>query len=239
MNDYPDPGGSAARQLAIDELLLDDAEECGRPRESARVWEAPQCTVVIGRSSKLLDEVRLDECRREGVAVCRRASGGASVVIGPGCLMYSLVLSYELRPHLHMLDHAHRFVMETLRDALKPLAPGVEIQGACDLAVDGRKISGNSVRCRRTHLLYHGTLLYDFPLERIDQLLNHPPREPDYRAHRSHGEFVTNLPIPRATLVAALHRAWPRNSSLPLLADDRISQLLATKYLSPHWLTRH
>ncbi len=35
-----------------------------------------------------------------GIPVLRRASGGAAIVIGPGCLMYALVLSYELRPSL-------------------------------------------------------------------------------------------------------------------------------------------
>ncbi len=37
---------------------------------------------------------------------------------GQGCMMYSLVLSYELRPHLRMLDEAHREVMGRLMESI-------------------------------------------------------------------------------------------------------------------------
>ena len=49
--------------------------------------------VVIGRSSRTADEVDLEYCRAEGIPVLRRCSGGAAVVVGPGCLMYSVVLA--------------------------------------------------------------------------------------------------------------------------------------------------
>ena len=46
--------------------------------------------VVVGRSSRLDEEVHLDACRAAGVPVLRRPSGGAAIVSGPGCLMYAL-----------------------------------------------------------------------------------------------------------------------------------------------------
>ena len=51
------------------------------------------------------------------------------------------------------------------------------------------------------HLLYHGTVLYDFNLELIDECLTMPPRVPDYRASRDHRDFVTNLPLVAAAIV--------------------------------------
>ena len=44
-------------------------------------------------------------------------------------------------------------------------------QGTSDLAIGDLKFSGNSARCRRRWLLYHGTLLYDFPLSLVAQCL--------------------------------------------------------------------
>src|SRR4051812_32394695 len=100
-----------AENLALDEALLDEAEDAGRPQECLRLWESPELAVVLGRSSKVHDEVDQGACEADGVTIGRRSSGGCAVVIGPGCLMYSLVLSYDLRPHLRILEDAHRFVL--------------------------------------------------------------------------------------------------------------------------------
>ena len=42
-------------------------------------------------------------------------------------------------------------------------------------------------------LLLHGTLLHSLDLEMVEACLLHPPREPDYRARRSHRDFITTL----------------------------------------------
>src|SRR5580692_1066670 len=143
--------------LAVDEALLDEAEAAGQPREVLRIWEPAAPLVVVGRSSHVSREVHEEVCRRRGIPILRRTSGGAAIVTGPGCLMYAVVLSYELRPALRSLDAAHSLVMETMASAWAPLVPGVARRGICDLTYRDRKFSGNSVRCRRQHLLYHGT----------------------------------------------------------------------------------
>jgi lipoate-protein ligase A len=73
--------------LALDEALLDEADAAGRPLETLRLWEPRQTFVVVGRSSSLEREVRLDRCRERGLPILRRVSGGAAIVAGPGCLM--------------------------------------------------------------------------------------------------------------------------------------------------------
>ena len=166
------------------------------PHLSYGIWEPKRPLVVIGRSSKIREEVHYDACLAQGVPVLRRASGGAAIVTGPGCLMYGLVLSFQTYPSIRAIDHAHRFVLSTIVAALRTLVPGVEQQGVCDLAFDDHKFSGNSVRSKQKNLLYHGTILYNFPLPLIDRFLSRPPREPDYRRGRPHGTFVANLPAP-------------------------------------------
>ncbi len=173
---------TAAENLALDEALLEEAEAGGGPNETLRLWEPRQTMVVVGRSSRIAAEVRTDACRELGIPVLRRPSGGAAIVTGPGCLMYALVLSYRLRPELRALSRTHQWVLGTLAAALETHVPGVRCCGTSDLAIDGRKFSGNSARCRRGHLLYHGTLLYDFPLRLVGRCLNMPPRTPDYPA---------------------------------------------------------
>lgn len=221
--------------LALDEALLDEAEASGGPREFLRLWEPATPLVVVGRSSRIDAEVRLEACRRHGVPVLRRSSGGAAIVTGPGCLMYAVVLSLEARPALRAIDLAHRFVLDTLVRALAPLAPGVQRRGTSDLAGGFQKFSGNSLRVRRNHLLYHGTLLYDFPLALITDCLALPPRQPDYRAGRDHASFVANLPVSGADLRRALTGAWPIAGSLIDWPCERMSRLAAEKFLHREW----
>jgi len=226
---------TGAENLALDEALLDEAEQRGRPLETLRLWEPLRPMVVVGRSSKLAEEVRLEACRKRGLPVLRRCSGGAAVVTGPGCLMYAVVLSYELRPALRAVDHAHCFVMNTLASALKPLVPDVRYQGISDLAMGERKFSGNSLRCRRDHLLYHGTLLYDFPLELIGACLAAPPRQPDYRRGRAHRSFVTNLPLKVAAIRAALVTVWKATEPCGNWPQETTARLVAEKYSRREW----
>lgn len=217
-----------AENLALDEALLDEAEQTVEPRETLRLWESPQVFVVLGRNSQPA-EVNLAACRKQNVPVLRRSSGGCAVVAGPGCLMYALVLSYELHPELRALDRAHAFVLDRITSALRPHAAHVQRQGTSDLALGEIKFSGNSLRCRRRALLYHGTILYNFDLPLVGELLPMPPREPDYRQHRGHEAFVGNLPLSREVVRQAVIGAWQAVPTATAWPRERTRQIAAEK----------
>jgi lipoate---protein ligase len=224
-----------AENLALDEALLVEAEAADSTRETLRLWEPQSLAVIVGRSSRVAGEVRTDVCRDQGVPILRRSSGGAAVVIGPGCLMYALVLSLETRPELRVVDEAHRFVLGSLGRALKPLAPEVRCRGISDLVVGEKKFSGNSIRMKRDWMLYHGTLLYDFPLDLIERLLTMPPREPVYRSGRPHREFVANLAIPAEAIRAGLRGGWEATEPCPDWPRTRTEQLVLDRYSRREW----
>ena len=242
-----------AENLALDEALLNEAEESGGTEECLRLWEPAQTLVVVGRSSNMEREVNLLACRQDGVPVLRRVSGGLAIVTGPGCLMYSLLLSYEKRPALRSLQAAHDFVLNTIADGLAPHCGGIHCAGTSDLAwnpafsaaetcrltsdqkAGSKKFSGNSVRCRRRFFLYHGTLLYRFPLEKIDRYLNKPPRMPDYRNDRDHNGFVTNLPLDEKEIRNTFIHAWAATEPRQNMPMERMQKIVAEKYASPEW----
>lgn len=240
---------TAAENLALDEALLDQAETCaGAAHSFLRLWESPEPAVVLGRSGKVADEVNQAVCARLGVGIFRRASGGGTVVIGPGCLQYSLVLSVAEFPQLASIAEAHAFVLErvaagverALADELLPQAPGILIEpvqqaGDSDLLWNGRKFSGNSLRIKRHCVLYHGTLLYDYPLERVSALLREPARQPEYRKRKPHGEFITNLPVSANALRLALAQTWRADSPAADWPREQVARLTAEKYRCDAW----
>jgi lipoate-protein ligase A len=86
------------------------------------------------------------------------------------------------------------------------------------------------LRSKRRHILYHGTLLYDFPLPLISQLLRMPPRQPDYRAGRSHSDFVVNLDLDVASLQGMLIEQWQAEPSSDDWPQQRTEQLVGERY---------
>jgi lipoate-protein ligase A len=224
-----------AENVALDEALLDAAEAGEIDGPVLRLWESVEPLVVIGRSSRVSEEVDLAACQAKNIKVIRRASGGAAVVVGPGCLMYSVVMPYAGREHLRLLDELHRDVLGALGRALQPLAPDVEHVGTCDLAIGGRKFSGNAVRCKRDHFLYHGTLLYNFDLTLIETLLLTPPRQPEYRAKRRHADFMRNLAVSRSDLEKAMVAAWQACQLLSVWPNQRTMELVSTRYSLESW----
>jgi lipoate---protein ligase len=224
-----------AENLALDEALLEEAEAADSPFETLRFWESPELFVIAGRSSRVEDEVHYDICRELKVRVFRRISGGASVMAGPGCLMYALILDRGKRADLTTVDNVHRLVLGIMASALAKLAPGTQCRGVSDLAIGHMKFSGNSARCKRKFVLYHGTLMYDFPLDIIARCLAMPPRQPAYRDNRSHAAFVANFPAPLRDILAVLENAWCAAETSAAWPREATQRLAAEKYNCQWW----
>jgi len=175
--------------------------------EGFSTWEFDRICVVLGRGSKI-SEANVALCQEDDVPIVRRCTGGASIVAGPGCLMYSVILSLQDRPALRSINLAHQFVMERIERATQKLDSRVTLQGICDLTIEDRKFSGNALRYTRDWLLYHGTILYRFPIESISRYLALPPRQPQYRDGRSHVDFLTNIDCERKQLTQRLLESW-------------------------------
>ena len=227
-----------AENLALDEALVETADVDQSHVELLRLWEPRETFVVIGRSSPLEQEVNLPWCDSQKIKIFRRASGGASIVTGPGCLMYAVLLDLKKRPHLRMLDQAHRTVMETMSSALASIGIETQIEGTCDLTIDGRKVSGNSLRVKRNFLIYHGTMICDFDTATVSQCLGTPVRQPDYRNNRSHADFLAAIPATTEQLRSAIAKAWEAEETVSHWPEKLTQKLAVEKYRSEEWLRR-
>jgi lipoate---protein ligase len=225
-----------AENLALDEALLLQAEAGGD--EALRLWQWPHHAVVLGAGGQLADDVDEAACQADDVPILRRSSGGGTVLLGPGCLLFSLFLRFDRDPALSDLHASYRFILGRIQRALEPLTGSIELQGASDLTLGGRKFSGNAQQRKRSHLLHHGTLLCGFDFTPLERYLKHPPRQPEYRRGRRHADFLTNLPCDASTLMAAMRSAWPVDSAEVALPADLVKQLVQEKYACAEWIRR-
>jgi lipoate---protein ligase len=202
---------SPVENLALDEALSDELEEQGGD-PILRLWESRCHFVVLGRSCRRADDVYLDACEEDGVPILRRASGGGTVLQGPGCLSYALILPLALSPQLSTIRGTYRFILERLASALRRWEPATAFRGVSDLAIEDMKISGNAQRRRRRTILFHGTILYGLSVDRIARYLTQPRRQPEYRAGRPHGSFLRTIAVPAQDLKDGIAAAWNAKS---------------------------
>jgi lipoate-protein ligase A len=225
--------------LACDEALLDLCED-GSGHEILRFWEPRKPFVVLGYSNKMRREINEVSCRRLQIPVLRRSSGGGTVLQGPGCLNFTLVLKIAEHPALKSITRTNAFVLERHEAALRPLlGPAVRARGTSDLALGDFKFSGNAQRRKRHFLLFHGTFLLDFDIGLMEEVLLHPPAEPDYRKNRPHVGFVTNVKVPVKAIKEALKKAWNVNGKLEKFPKDKIEELVKEKYSKDGWNLRY
>jgi lipoate-protein ligase A len=226
---------SPAENLACDEALLNWCEESDGG-EILRFWEPREHFVVVGYANKVAAEVNVAACEARGIPVLRRCSGGGTVVQGPGCLNYTLVLRITADGPLHSIGIANQFIMRQNRAAMEQVMnPPVAIRGHTDLVISERKFSGNSQRRRRHFLLFHGTFLLNFDLVLVSELLPMPSKQPDYREHRTHDRFLTNLNVSADKMKLAMRQAWQAEESLKKPPLEKISALAREKYATREW----
>jgi lipoate-protein ligase A len=227
---------TAAENLALDEALLLASEEIHG--EVLRFWELPTLAVVVGAGGSVPIDVNEMACEADGVPILRRASGGGTVLLGPGCLCFSLVLATGSVPGLNEIPASNRYVLGRVLRALRGLVPEAKLEGTSDLAVNGVKFSGNAQQRKRRYFLHHGTLLCGCDLRLVAKYLNAPERQPEYRRNRSHTEFVMNIPATTAEVKRLLTEEWRPVREDVELPMGAVRQLVEEKYGRYEWNRR-
>jgi lipoate---protein ligase len=238
-----------AENLACDEALLDWCEE-ESAGEILRFWEPREYFVVVGYANKVSTGANVPACEAEAIPILRRCSGGGTVLQGPGCLNYSLILKITEGVPLGSINSANRFIMERNRAALETRFTehgtrntNLSIAGHTDLIlvthhasrITSQKFSGNAQRRKKRCLLFHGTFLLGFDISLVEKLLQMPAKQPDYRQNRTHSDFLTNLDLPADSVKRALREAWQSDEPLKNLPRERIRLLSRDKYVTKEW----
>jgi len=196
--------------IALDEALCKYASTFPEFEGGVRLWTNPY-SVILGRTcipEKNLDQVYFKKFNishkksrwSSWPQLCRRASGGGTVLHGPGNLNYSIFLPLDKHPDLFALKKSYFVLLGMLQNVLSNQGIHTRIQGSSDLAVVDsggslRKISGNAQFRKYGMLMHHGTLIMrNDIIDIIARYLRHPPSEPDYRGGRGHSDFLGHLP---------------------------------------------
>ena len=123
-------------------------------RDAFFIWQV-EPSVIFGRNQLIENEVNIDYCRRNGVKMYRRKSGGGCVYADKSNMMLSFVTCSD-----YVCLTYNRYIMMVV-EALRKIGIDAKANGRNDIMIDGRKVSGNAFYHIPGRSIVHGTMLYD------------------------------------------------------------------------------
>ena len=170
----------AFTNMAVDEAIMKARIE-NRVPNTLRFYQWSPSAVSIGRFQKLADQIHVDNCKQHGVDIVRRISGGGAVYHdSEGEVTYSIIakLSDLGCKDLDMAG-AYPKICSGLNEAITILGTKAEYRPPdpkrCpNLAVSGKKISGNAQTSKKGVLLQHGTFMMDIDHKKMFTFLKVP-----------------------------------------------------------------
>jgi len=171
--------------LAVEEAILRSRRDELCP-DTLRIWRNDR-SVILGCNSNLHDEVDMQVCRRIGIRVLRRTSGGGAVYHDLGNVNYSVIMREKhVIPNHDILDIYGEFARVVLK-ALALLNVKAEFQRPNSILLNGKKISGMAQHRFYDVILFHGTLLVNPDLNLLTSTLLNPKHEVTSISREGHG----------------------------------------------------
>ena len=184
---FPYAVRSGAENMAIDEALLLSMAQTLEPQPVLRFYGWSPATLSLGYAQSCHKEVDEAACRREGIDIIRRPTGGRAV-LHEYELTYS-VIAPENNPNVvGTVIQSYLKISQALLKGLRSVGIDAEMvanagkpqerSALCfeapswyELVVDGRKLVGSAQVRKGGMLLQHGSILLHFEAERLFRLL--------------------------------------------------------------------
>jgi lipoate-protein ligase A len=169
----------AFTNMAVDEAIV-TARVKGPVPNTLRFYRWNPSAVSIGRFQNVFNEVHVENCRRHGVDIVRRITGGGTVYHDfDGEITYSVIVKEEEGLGTKDVVTAYHTICNGLIEAAKILGVKAEFnpgdpRNCPNIAVNGKKISGSAQFHKGGVLLQHGTFLIDADLNKMFTFLRVP-----------------------------------------------------------------
>ncbi len=169
---------NAFMNMAIDEAVL-KARIARMVPNTLRFFRWKPSAVSIGRFQRVSDEVHVENCRRHGVDIVRRITGGGAVYHDyRGEVTYSVVVSEKDVGSMDVVS-AYNMICRGLTEAARILGVDADFdpgnpKSCPNVMIDGRKFSGSAQFHKKGVLLQHGTFLVQTDLEKMFTFLKVP-----------------------------------------------------------------
>lgn len=181
----------AASNLALEEAVARQVGEDKSP-PTLRFWRNRNAA-VIGENQSVNAELQLDACRKLGVEVVRRFTGGGAVYHDLGNLNYSVCTRKRSPSSPRSQQAVFRKGLECAATCLRTLGLESSQIPINTITVRGRKISGGAGAIRWGATFYHSSILVSTDPEMVWKILRWEPTPAPHGLVRSRRLPVTSL----------------------------------------------
>jgi len=169
---------NAFMNMAIDEAIMKARIE-NHVQNTLRFYCWNPSAVSIGRFQNIEKEVQLDNCRKHGVDIVRRITGGGTVYHDSENEITYSVVTNKKNLEAPGITVVYAKIYAGLAEAVNILGLRADfkkgnVKTCPNLIVSGKKISGSAQSHKRGVVLQHGTLLVDVELRKMFTFLRVP-----------------------------------------------------------------
>lgn len=180
----------AAENIAFNRALL-EARQAGEIPNTLRFLRF-RPSALLGYHQSAEQELDLDYCRASGITVQRRITGGGAIYFDETQIGWELYLAKADLGCADMAQIARR-ICEAAARGISRLGVDARYRPRNDIEVEGKKISGTGGAFEGDALMYQGTLLVRFDVEKMLRVLRIPAEKLSDKAISSARERVANL----------------------------------------------
>lgn len=180
----------AADNMAYNRALLEAHQEGVSPN-TLRFLRFEPCA-LIGFHQDVGQELKEDYCAEHGIVIQRRMTGGGAIYFDETQIGWELYLDKSVLGTADMSEIA-RIICEAAAEGISNLGVNAVFRPRNDIEVDGRKISGTGGAFDGDSIMYQGTLLIEFDVEKMLRVLRIPAEKLTGKAISSARERVVNL----------------------------------------------
>lgn len=180
----------AAENIAINRAMLEAHQEGIIPPTLRFLRYLP--SALIGFHQSVEQELRVDYCAAHGITIQRRLTGGGAIYFDETQIGWELYLDRRLLGTADMQEISRR-ICEMAAVGIRHFGVDARFRPRNDIEVNGRKISGTGGAFEGDSIMYQGTLLIDFDIEKMLRVLRIPVEKLSDKAIASARERVANL----------------------------------------------
>lgn len=180
----------AAENIALNRALLEARQASEIPNTLRFLRFRP--SALLGYHQSAEQELDLDYCRANNITVQRRITGGGAIYFDETQIGWELYLTKDTLGCADMEQIARR-VCEAAARGISALGVEARYRPRNDIEVEGKKISGTGGAFEGNALMYQGTLLLRFDVEKMLRVLRIPAEKFSDKMISSARERVTNL----------------------------------------------
>ncbi len=190
-----DDNVSASFGLAADEYLVTTLNAGERPYSGIlRLYTYKSHCALVGRFQDIEKELNLEECKRRGIAVNRRPTGGGAILMGEDQLGIAIITPPGAENFLAQAKALFETYSKGITFGLRRLGIAAEFRPRNDMLVNNRKIAGLALFVEdNDNMLFHASLLLDMDIPLMLSVLNVSHEKLLGKGINSAGERITTV----------------------------------------------